>query len=213
MLLLVPLVLSLLAGPVALVLGRVRRNWAAPAAGLSAALAFLSALSAATTGAPEVDVPWAPSLNLRLQLRLDGLALLYILLATGIGLAVIVFAARYIPLHLERQHRPATQVVDFCAGLLLFMGAMVGLVMALDLVLLFLFWDLTAIASYFLIAYDRDRSEARLSALMAFLVTGVTSILFLVGAVLLYMRYGTFSLPELVARVQPDGYVSTALGL
>src|SRR5690242_18146383 len=114
--LVVPLALSLLAGPAALALGRVRPNWAAPAGGLATALAFFSALSAAATGAPEVDPPWAPSLNLRLQLRLDGLALLYILLATGIGLAVIVFSARYIPLHLEHQHRPATQVVQFYAS-------------------------------------------------------------------------------------------------
>jgi NADH:ubiquinone oxidoreductase subunit 5 (subunit L)/multisubunit Na+/H+ antiporter MnhA subunit len=69
MLLLVPLALSLLAGPAALVLGRVRPNWAAPVGGLAAALAFLSALSAAATGAAEVDLPWAPSLNLRLHLR------------------------------------------------------------------------------------------------------------------------------------------------
>src|ERR1043166_5144356 len=117
--LVVPLALSLLAGPAALALGTVRRNWAAPAGGLAAALAFLSALAAAATGAPEVDLPWAPTLNLRLELRLDGLALLYILLATGIGVAVIVFAARYIPLHLEHQHRPATQVVEFYAALLL----------------------------------------------------------------------------------------------
>jgi NADH:ubiquinone oxidoreductase subunit 5 (subunit L)/multisubunit Na+/H+ antiporter MnhA subunit len=96
-----PLALSLLAGPAALALGRVLPNWAARAGGFAAALAFLSALLAAATGAPEIDLPWAPSLNLRLQLHLDGLALLYILLATGIGLAVIVFAARYIPLHLE----------------------------------------------------------------------------------------------------------------
>jgi multicomponent Na+:H+ antiporter subunit A len=211
--LLVTLAVSLLAAPVVVAVGRVRPSWAAPTGAGAAAVAFLAALWAAASGTPEVNLPWAPTLNLRLQLRLDGLALLYILLATGIGLAVIVFAARYIPLHLEHQHRPATQVVDFYAALLLFMGAMVGLVMALDLVLLFLFWDLTAIASYFLIGYDRDRSEARLSALMAFLVTGVTSILFLVGAVLLDARYGTFSLPELIARVQNDGYVTVALGL
>jgi multicomponent Na+:H+ antiporter subunit A len=90
---------------------------------------------------------------------------------------------------------------------------MVGLVMSLDLVLLFVFWDVTAIASYFLIGYDRQRSEARLSALMAFLVTGITSILFLVGAVLLYARYQTFSLPDLAALVEADAYVTWALGL
>src|ERR1043166_7283632 len=119
MLLLAPLGLTLLAGPAALVLGRMRASWAAPVGAAAALLACLTALSAAATGAPEVDLPWAPTLNLRLQLRLDGLALLYILLATGIGVAVIVFAARYIPLHLEHQHRPATQVVEFYAALLL----------------------------------------------------------------------------------------------
>src|SRR5919199_443417 len=112
MMLLVPLALALGAAPVALVLGRVRPSWAAPTGGVAAVLAFVSALWAAAAGTPEVNVPWAPTLNLRLQLRLDGLALLYILLATGIGLAVIVFAWRYIPLHLEHQHRPVTQVVD-----------------------------------------------------------------------------------------------------
>src|ERR1051326_7677579 len=109
MLLLVPLALSLLAGPAALVLGRVRARWAAPVGGVAALLAFVSALWAASTGTAEVSLPWAPTLNLRLELSLDGLALLYILLATGIGFAVIVFAARYIPLHLEHKHRPATQ--------------------------------------------------------------------------------------------------------
>src|SRR5690348_5217089 len=109
MTLLVTLALSLLAGPLALAVGRVRPSWAAPTGGAAAALAFVSALWAASAGTPEVDVPWAPTLNLRLQLRLDGLALLYVLLATGIGLAVIVYAARYIPLHLEHQLRPATQ--------------------------------------------------------------------------------------------------------
>ena len=201
--LLVPLALALAGAPAALVLGRVRPGWAAPTAGLVATLAFVSGLWAASSGIAEVNVPWAPTLNLRVELRLDGLALQYVLLATGIGFAVIVFAARYIPLHLEHQHRPKRQVADFYAALLLFMGAMVGLVMALDLVLLFLFWDLTAIASYFLIGYDRDRSEARLSALMAFLVTGITSILFLVGAVLLYARYGTFSLLRWSRRSSP----------
>src|ERR687883_158158 len=116
MMLLVPLALALAAAPVALVLGRVRSSWAAPTGGIAAALAFVSALWAAAAGTPELDLPWAPTLNLRLQLRLDGLALLYILLATGVGLAVTVFAARYIPLHLEHQHRPATQVIDFYAA-------------------------------------------------------------------------------------------------
>ena len=80
------------------------------------------------------------------------------------------------------------------------MVAMVGLACARDLVLLFVFFDLTAVASYFLIGFDRDRREARGAALMALLVTAVSAVAMLIGAVLLYAAYGTFSLPELFAR-------------
>ena len=71
-----------------------------------------------------------------------------------------------------------------------------------DLILLFVFFDLTAVASYFLIGFDRHRREARGAALMALLVTGVSAVAMLVGAVLLYSEYGTFSLPELFARAE-----------
>ena len=79
---------------------------------------------------------------------------------------------------------------------------MVGLACARDLVLLFVFFDLTAVASYFLIGFDRDRREARGAALMALLVTGVSAVALLLGAVLLYDAYGTFSLPELFERAR-----------
>ena len=69
--------------------------------------------------------------------------------------------------------------------MVLFMGAMVGLATARDLILMFLFFDLTAVASYFLIGFDRDRVEARGAALMALPVTGVSAVLMLIGAVLL----------------------------
>ena len=82
------------------------------------------------------------------------------------------------------------------------MASMVGLACARDLVLLFVFFDLTAVASYFLIGFDRDRREARGAALMALLVTGVSAVGLLAGAALLYAEYGTFSLPELFERAQ-----------
>ena len=59
---------------------------------------------------------------------------------------------------------------------------------ARDLVLLFVFFDLTAVASYFLIGFDRERRDARGAALMALLVTGVSAVALLIGAVLLYAR-------------------------
>lgn len=64
-----------------------------------------------------------------------------------------------------------------------------------------MFWDLTAIASYLLIGFDRQHREARLSALMALLVTGVSAVLLLVGILVLRAEYGTSSIPALLGRV------------
>jgi multicomponent Na+:H+ antiporter subunit A len=150
-----------------------------------------------------VDVWWAESFGLRFHLELDGLAQMFSLLATGIGLAVVMYAYRYIPLHLHHNHRSLKEQPRFFGFLLLFMAAMVGLVMSADMMLQFLFWDLTAIASFFLIGYDRDQEESRSSAVMALLVTGVSAVLVLIGMLMLYQDYDTFSIPEL-NTLQPD---------
>ncbi len=157
-----------------------------------------------------VDLPWAPTLGIRLAFELDGLAVLYSLIATGVGLAVFVYSGRYVPLHLEHQGRPRRDEARFHGFLLLFMVSMVGLATAQDLILLFVFWDLTAVASYFLIGYDRHLREARSAALMAFLVTGVTAVLLLIGTLMLYAEYGTFSLPELIGVAEPGAVVTGA---
>ena len=159
-----------------------------------------------------VDLGWAPAWELRFTVALDGLAVLYALLATGIGFAVVVYSSRYIPLHLAHQGRPESDGVRFYFFLLLFMGSMVGLAMAQDLILLFVFWDLTAIASYYLIGYDRQDPDSRASALMALLVTGITAVFLLIGALMLYAAYGTFSLLELSELARP-GTVLTVSGL
>lgn len=106
-----------------------------------------------------VNVPWAEVYGLNFELELDGLARLYALLATGIGFFVVAYASRYIALHLGHQDRPLVDQTKFFFFLLLFMAAMVGLVMAQDLILIFLFWDLTAIASFYLIGYDQHEES------------------------------------------------------
>ncbi|MFO7573418.1 MAG: hydrogen gas-evolving membrane-bound hydrogenase subunit E [Gaiellaceae bacterium] len=179
----------------------------------AAALAFVLVLAAWAIGGVSVDLPWAPALGLRLAFELDGLGILYSLLATGIGLAVIVYSGGYVPLHLAHQGRPPRDEVRFHGFLLLFMVSMIGLVTAQDLILLFVFWDLTAIASYFLIGYDRQEIEARIAGLMALVVTGVTAVLLLIGILILYVEYGTFSLPELIERAEPGTAVTVAAGL
>jgi multicomponent Na+:H+ antiporter subunit A len=202
--------LALGAAPLTVLAGRIRTNWAAPTGAAFSALAFVATLWGWLQGGGRIDLAWAPSWDLRLTFALDGLALLYALLATGIGVLVIVYSSRYIPDHLAHQQRPASEQVRFFGFHLLFMGAMVGLVTAQDLVLMFVFWDITAIASYYLIGYDRAAAESRYSALMALLVTGVTSVLFLIGALLLYVEYGTFALPELIELVRPGPGLTVA---
>lgn len=147
-----------------------------------------------------VDAPWADVYGMRFELELDGLARLYALLASGIGFFVVAYASRYIALHLQHQNRSETAQTKFFFFLLLFMAAMVGLVMAQDMILIFLFWDLTAIASFFLIGFDQHEEESRSSAMLALMVTGITAVLVLVGSMILYAEYGTWSLPQIIAQ-------------
>jgi multicomponent Na+:H+ antiporter subunit A len=183
--------------------------WASVA---TAVAGFAACLGVWLTGGGGIDVAWAPTLGLRLDLALDGLGSMYALLATGIGALVFSYGAAYLPWHLELERRPAREGWRFWPWMVLFMGSMVGLACARDLVLLFVFFDLTAVASYFLIGFDRNR-EARGSALMALLVTGVSAVAMLIGAVLLYDAYGTFSLPLLFERAEADTVTAVASAL
>jgi multicomponent Na+:H+ antiporter subunit A len=161
-------------------------------------------------GGAGFDVAWLPSWDARLAFRLDGLGALYALLAAGIGVAVFTYATAYVPRHLEHEERPQAEGVRFHALMVLFLVAMVGLATAQDTLLLFVFWDLTAITSYFLIGFDRQRREARLSALMALLVTGVSAVLLLIGLLVLRAEFGTTSIPELLERADGGRAVTLA---
>lgn len=157
-----------------------------------------------------IDFPWAPTLGLRIQLAFDGLAALYALLASGIGLLVFVYATGYLPAHLEAEGRPSTEARRFWGWMVVFMAAMIGLAASQDLVLMFLFFDVTALASYFLIGFDRQRREARGAALLALVITTGTAVAMLIGAVLLDAEYGTFSLPAIIDAATPTPTTTVA---
>jgi multicomponent Na+:H+ antiporter subunit A len=186
---------------------------AAVAAVAAAAAAFAVCLGGWLAGGGSIDLPWAPARGLRLDLAFDGLGAMYSLLATGIGAAVFAYGTAYLTLHLEHERRPASEAWRFWPWMVLFMASMVGLACARDLVLLFVFFDLTAVASYFLIGFDRHQRAARGAALMALLVTGVSAVALLIGAVLLYDEYGTFSLPRLFERAGGGTTTSVASAL
>jgi multicomponent Na+:H+ antiporter subunit A len=157
------------------------------------------------------DVSWIPSLGARLSLRLDDLAALYALLAAGVGIPVFLYATAYLPLHLAHADRSRRDERRFFALMGLFLVAMAGLATAQDLWVLFVFWDITAIASYGLIGFDRDRAEARSSALMALLITGVSAVLLLVGILIVRNATGTSSIPEALAAARA-GEIPAAAG-
>ena len=193
-------------------LGRARHAIGLPYVSVALAIIAFGVLVWSSGRGWAIDLPWAPSIGLRLSLSLDGLAVLYGLLATGIGAVVFVYGAGYMPLHLAHTGRPASDGRRFWPWMILFMLSMVGLAASHDLVLLFVFFDLTAVASYFLIGFDRHRSESRGAALMALIVTGVSAVLILISAVLLQGASGSTSLPEILAIAQP-GPTTTAAGV
>lgn len=195
------------------VLGAVRHDFVPRAAVVMTALAFLVAIWTCFQDDSLVNVPWAPTWSMNFSLTLDGLARMYALLATGIGFFVVLYASKYIELHLLHDERPMSEQTRFFGFLLLFMASMVGLVMAQDLILLFVFWDLTAIASYFLIGFDRNEEESRSSAQMALLVTGITAIFVLLGALWLFAIHGTFALPDIIASSDGGRNTGIAVGL
>ncbi|MDP8942698.1 MAG: DUF4040 domain-containing protein, partial [Actinomycetota bacterium] len=171
---------------------------------------FVAALTAWLAGGGAVDVAWAPALDLHLAFGLDGLGALYALLASGVGAVVLAYSVAYLPRHLRHEADEQADGRAFYGWLGLFVVSMVGLATSQDLILLFVFFDLTAVCSYFLIGFHKGASEARWGALVAFTVTGVTAVLLLLAALVLHSAHATFSIPELTERMRPGGAAAVA---
>ena len=107
---------------------------------------------------------WLPALNLSLGLYVDSLSLLFGLLVTIIGTLVVVYAGQYF--------KGDQSAWRFLTYLLLFMVSMLGIVMAGDVLTLFIFWEGTSILSYLLVAYKYQYEEARYGAFRALFITG-----------------------------------------
>jgi multicomponent K+:H+ antiporter subunit A len=123
------------------------------------------------------SIPWMPSLGLNFSLRLDGLSLLFALLVSGIGALVTIYAGYYF----TKPEQNVNEDARFFAYLMLFMTSMLGLVLAGDVITLFVFWEGTSLTSFLLIAYKSKDEEARRGAFKALLVTGAGGIALLAG--------------------------------
>jgi len=138
-----------------------------------------------------VNWSWIPAVGLNVGFRLDGLGLLFGLLILGIGLLVILYARYY----LSEQD----SLGRLYAFLLLFMGAMLGIVLSENLILLLLFWELTSLSSFLLIGYWHKRPDARQGARMALAVTGAGGLALLAGIILLGHIVGSYQLSSVLA--------------
>jgi multicomponent Na+:H+ antiporter subunit A len=145
-------------------------------------------------GALAMAFDWVPSLNVRFDVVLDGLSLLFVLIITGIGFLVTIYADAYLAGH--------RQINRFFVYLQSFLLSMVGLVLSNNLILLFVFWELTTLFSFLLIGFQNESATARDSARQALLVTGGGGLLLLVGILLIGDVTGTYAISELQGHTE-----------
>lgn len=155
-----------------------------------------------------VSFTWMPELGLELAFRLDGLSLLFNMLILGIGLLILLYAHFY--LAKDEPHG------RFYAFMMLFMASMVGISMSDNLILLWLFWELTSISSFLLIGFWSYRSDARKGARMALTVTGAGGLALLAGLLLLGDMAGSYRMDDVLAsseRILADSRYPIMLAL
>lgn len=131
-------------------------------------------------------VDWMPLLGLNFSLMLDGLGFFFALLILGIGLLIIAYARQY----LSRDDNMG----EFFTYLLLFQGAMVGIVLSDNILLLLIFWELTSLSSFLLIGYWKHLPEGRQGARMALTVTGMGGLAMIGGMLILGQIVGSYDL-------------------
>ena len=171
------------------------RNVAAALAGLVTltSLGCILALTPQLAGGSSVvhAIDWLPSLGVRFVLRLDGLAWLFSVLVLAIGALVVLYARYYMS--------PADPVPRLFAYFLAFVGAMLGIILAGNLIQLVLFWELTSIVSFLLIGYWYDNAAARDGARMSLTITAAGGLCLLVGTILIGRIVGSYDLETVLA--------------
>ncbi|MBO0998324.1 Na+/H+ antiporter subunit A [Bacillus sp. SD075] len=136
---------------------------------------------------------WIPSLGIHVDFYVDGLGLLFALLITGIGSLVVLYSIFYLSKEKERLNQ-------FYVFLLLFMGAMLGVVLSDNLIVLYSFWEFTSLSSFLLIGYWNERERSRYGAQKSLLITVLGGLSMLGGIILLSIMGNTFSIRELIAQ-------------
>lgn len=133
---------------------------------------------------------WLPDIGFNIAFHIDGLGLLMSMLICGIGTFILIYGGGYLKGH--------EYLGRFFVCIQLFLVAMVGVVFSDNIILLFIFWELTSLTSFMLIGFSHDKQESRMAALHALLVTGAGGLCLLVGLVILGLGAGTFEISEMI---------------
>ncbi|MGB8811882.1 MAG: monovalent cation/H+ antiporter subunit A [Paracoccaceae bacterium] len=189
---------------------RFGRNACAGVAGVVTALALLLVLRHAPAvvrgDLVQTRIEWLPSLGLNANFMLDGLGLLFALLILGIGLLIILYARFYLA--------AADPMGQFYTYLLLFQGAMLGIVLSDNILLLLVFWELTSLSSFLLIGYWKHLPAGRQGARMALAVTGAGGLAMIGGMLILGDIAGSYDLSVILtarAAIQSSPWYLPAL--
>lgn len=151
-----------------------------------------SLASGAPNAPPSVQMEWIPGLNIALNFRLDSLAATILLLILGVGALVLFYCARYF-----KNDDP--QIGGFAAKMVAFAGAMTGLVTADDVIIMFIFWEITSVLSYLLIGFSQALITARRSAMNALIITTLGGLVMLAGILMLGSAADSYQLSEIMA--------------
>lgn len=141
----------------------------------------------------KATIPWIPAYNINFTTYMDGLSLIFGLLISGIGALVILYSIFYMSKHREALN-------NFYVYLLLFMGAMLGVVFSDNIFVLYVFWETTSVSSFLLIAYWYEREKSRYGAQKSMLITIFGGLMMLAGFIMLSMITDTYSIREMVSN-------------
>jgi NADH:ubiquinone oxidoreductase subunit 5 (subunit L)/multisubunit Na+/H+ antiporter MnhA subunit/multisubunit Na+/H+ antiporter MnhB subunit len=193
------------AAGLALLFGRVLGRWCALLMIGAAALCFAWIAPLALAAEPALYVrEWIPGFGVAFRLRADGFGGFFAILISGIGTLIGLYSLGYVA------ELPNARLARYYAALLAFMGAMLGVALADDLVLLFVFWEITSLTSFLLIGFWYEREPARHGAVTALLVTALGGLALMAGIVLIAQATGSFALSEIVASADARAALATS---
>ncbi len=149
--------------------------------------------------------PWLPSLHLNITFRVDHLSLFFACIVLGIGAAVLLYCWGYF-------NRVSNRLAYFSGYLMAFAAAMFGLVTADNLLLLYIFWEITSLLSFLLVGYYAERASSRRAALQALMVTTAGGLAMLAGIVLFSTQTGVWELSGIptIAHLSQVPHITTA---